>query len=130
MGNHENVGLLRRGYEAFAAGDMATIDTLFADDIVWHTTGAGPLSGDYKGKEAVFGFFGKLLESTGGQLEQDIHDVLANDEHGVVILTTRAKREGRSLDERGVHVFHLSAGKVTEFWGLAENPAAGDAFFS
>ena len=34
MGARENAALIRRGYAAFSAGDMATLTELFADDIV------------------------------------------------------------------------------------------------
>jgi ketosteroid isomerase-like protein len=96
MEEHPNVDLMRRGYAAFGAGDMATVGELFADDIVWHSTGAGPLSGDYRGKEAVFGFFGKLMEMA--TLRQDIHDIVANDEHAVVLIKGHAERpDGRAL---------------------------------
>jgi ketosteroid isomerase-like protein len=33
---HPNEDLLRRGYEAFAAGDINTVLAIFSDDIAWH----------------------------------------------------------------------------------------------
>ena len=63
---HANVQVARRGYEAFSRGDMATVRELLADDVEWHVGGNNPISGDYKGKDAVFGFFGKLMELTAG----------------------------------------------------------------
>ena len=57
MADHPNLELLRRGYAAYGSGDMDTINELFADDVVWHVAGRNPLSGDYNGKEQVFGFF-------------------------------------------------------------------------
>ena len=59
MTEHPNVELTRRGYEAFAKGDMATLSELLADDVTWHVDGAGPLSGTYHGRVEVFGFFGR-----------------------------------------------------------------------
>ena len=44
MTEHPNVELARRGYEAFAKGDLATLTELLADDVVWHVQGGGPLS--------------------------------------------------------------------------------------
>lgn len=46
----------RRADKAFSAGDMTTVRELTAEDTVWHILGRSPLAGDYKGKEAVFGF--------------------------------------------------------------------------
>lgn len=60
MADHPNLELLRRGYAAYGAGDMDTINELLADDVVWHVAGRSPIAGDYSGKEQVFGLFGKL----------------------------------------------------------------------
>ena len=60
MGTAENVELVRRGYEAFNAGDMATLSELFAEDAVWHVAGNGVLSGTKQGRDAVLAYFGEL----------------------------------------------------------------------
>jgi ketosteroid isomerase-like protein len=127
---HPNEELTRRGYAAFAAGDMATLNDLFADDIIWHVSGRGPFAGDYKGKEAVFEMFGRLAQETSGNFRIEIHDLLANDEHAVALITTTGEHEGKSLNERGVGIFHVRGGKVTESWGFTEDQYAADEFFS
>ena len=53
MTEHSNVELTRRGYEAFAKGDLATLTELLADDVVWHVQGVGPLNGNYHGRDEV-----------------------------------------------------------------------------
>ena len=131
MADHPNVELLRKGYAAFAAGDMATVENIFADDIVWHAPGNNPISGDFKGKEQVFGLFAKLMELTGGTFRQEIHDIVANDEHAVVLAENGAQRpDGRSWQGRAAHVWHVANGKCTEYWLFADDQAAADAFFS
>jgi ketosteroid isomerase-like protein len=127
---HPNEELVRRGYEAFAKGDLQTLNGLFADDIVWHTPGRNPIAGDHKGKDQVFGLFGKVAELSGGTFGLDIHDVLADDEHAVVLATAHGEREGKSIHDNQVHVFHVSNGKVTEFWGHAGDLYAVDEFWS
>src|SRR2546428_7653130 len=82
---HPNVELLQKGYDAFEKGDLDTLRELFAADIVFHTTGHSPLAGDYRGQDEVFGFFGKLVELTGGTFKIERHAVLADDEHGAVL---------------------------------------------
>ncbi len=67
---HPNEDLVRSGYAAFATGDMATLDELFADDIAWHAPGRNQLSGDYVGKEAVFGDVGEDRRAH----RRDVHD--------------------------------------------------------
>jgi len=130
MTDQTNLEAAQTAYAAFGAGDMATLSDLFADDIVWHSGGDNILSGDYVGKEAVFGLFGQLLQETGGSFKNDIHDILANNEHGVALVTSTATRGGKTLDSRAVHVFHMSDGKLIEFWNFPEEPAQIDDFWA
>jgi ketosteroid isomerase-like protein len=127
---HPNEDRMRKGYEAFAAGDFAALGELLDDNVVWHTPGNSFLSGDYEGKAAVFEFFGKLMEATGGTFRLELHDVLANDEHGVALAVATGQREGKSLEDRQVQVFHLRGGKVTESWNHPGDQAAVDDFLS
>jgi uncharacterized protein len=126
---HPNEELVRKGYEAFQKADMETVRSLFADDIVWHVGGRSPLAGDYRGPEEVLGFLGRTMEMTGGSFSLEIHDLLANEEHGIALVVARGQRDGRSLDDRQVHVLHLSDGKVTEFWGHPGDQYATDEFW-
>lgn len=130
MAEHPNVELLRRGYEAYSSGDMDTINALFADDISWHVSGRNQLSGDYSGKNEVFAFFGKLMELSGGTSRLEVHDLLANDEHGVALVTGSATRDGRDFSGHDVHVFHLREGRVVEFWDTPVNQGEADEFWS
>ena len=76
---HPNEDLLRQGYQAFATDDIDTVLSLFAQDIVWHMAGTSQLAGDYRGHQQVVGFFGRIMELSGGTFRLDIHDVLAVD---------------------------------------------------
>jgi len=127
---HPNEELLRRGYEAFGAGDMDTLNELFADDIVWHVGGRSPLAGDYEGKDAVFAFFAKTMEMTGGTFRIEVHDILANDDHGVAMVVARGEREGKTLEDRGVQVLHVRDGMATESWFHPGDTYAVDEFWS
>lgn len=127
---HPNEDLVRKGYQAFLSGDMATLDGLFADDIVWHVPGHNILSGDFRGKQEVFGEFQKLGELVGSSFSLDIHAVLADDEHAVVLARATAEREGRRLDDNSVQVFHVKDGKVTEQWLYPGDQSATDEFWS
>jgi ketosteroid isomerase-like protein len=127
---HPNEDLLRRGYAAFATADLDTVFGMFADDMVWHSGGNNQLAGDFRGHEAIMGFFGQLIEVTGGTFTLDIHDVLANDTHGVVLVTARAERDGQPVVVREANIWHLSDGKATEFWAFPEDSAAFDKMFA
>jgi ketosteroid isomerase-like protein len=130
MTDHPNLDSARAGYAAFAAGDMAALNDAISDDIVWHSGGSNILSGDYVGKPAVFEFFGRIAEETGGSFTNDIHDMLANDDHGVALVNQAATRGGKTLAAKSIHVFHMKDGKMTEFWAYPEKQEAFDEFWS
>lgn len=131
MSEHPNLQQMRKGYEAFRNGDMATMNDLFSDDIVWHQPGSSPLSGDYKGKEEVFGLFGRLVQETNGTFKVEVEDMFANDHRGVALQHISADRAGKHLDNYSANVFSYdSEGKVTEVWGMATDTTAGDDFFA
>ena len=125
---HPNEQLIRSGYAAFAAGDMTTLREIFAADAVWHAPGHSVLAGDHRGIDAILGFFGQTMELTGGTFRAELHDVVAGDEHGVGLHTSRAERQGRTLQDRSVLVFHLRDGKATEVWQYVEDPDTFDQF--
>lgn len=127
---HPNEDLARRGFEAFATGDMATLNELFADDIVWHSPGRNQLAGTYHGKEQVFAQFQKVAEMTGGTFKVDLHALLADDEHVVALTRARGEREGMTLDDNTVQVFHVKDGKVTESWLHPGDAESSDKFWS
>lgn len=131
MAEHPNVGLIRRGYEAFAQGDMAALSELFASDVLWHEAGQGfALAGDYKGQEAVFTLFGQLVQLTGGQFEVRLEECIADDRQAVAIHSARARRGSRTYVAREAIVFHLLEGKVTDAWHTVPDVEAYDAFWA
>jgi ketosteroid isomerase-like protein len=130
VADHPNLENARAGYAAFSAGDMATINDLLADDIVWHSSGDNILTGDYEGKEAVLGYMATLMQETGGTFRNEVHDMLANDDHGVALVNVTAERKGRTLDTQIIHVFHMRDGKMTEFWSVGMDQSELDDFWS
>ena len=127
----DNVELMRKGYESFAKGDLDALRDLFSPDVVWHSGGDNPLTGDYKGIDEVFGLFAKLFEMTGGTFQQEVHDILANDVHAVVLSRAMASRpDGRKLDANQVAIFHVDAGRTTEVWIVPQDAEAANAFFN
>jgi uncharacterized protein len=124
---HPNVKLAREGFDAFERGDMQWMNDHISDDIVWHVGGNSKWAGEYKGKEKVLDLFARQTQAIGGQPDADIHDILGNDDHVVVLGTARATaKDGSTAEWKYVNVFHFKDGKTTEVWGLAENDAAVD----
>jgi uncharacterized protein len=125
----ENAATVRRGYELFNSGNLEGLRQIFAEDVVWHAGGRGRLSGDKRGRDAAFAYFGQLGQETGGTFRAELHDIVANDEH-VVGLHTNTARRGKSLNVKEVLVFHLRNGKVVEAWEHYEDRQTWDEFFA
>ncbi|MDN5795770.1 MAG: nuclear transport factor 2 family protein [Intrasporangium sp.] len=126
MAEHPNVALIRRGYAAFATGDLATLDDLLAEDLVWHEPGRNLLSGDYRGRDSVFGLFGKVGEVTQGTFRLEVGEVYADDEHGIAVVTVSTTRDGRFVEHTHANLFRLRDGKVVEYWVVADDQDAAD----
>jgi ketosteroid isomerase-like protein len=128
--SHPNEDLYRKGFEAFQKGNTEALKDHFADDIVWHVAGRSPFAGDYKGRGEVMALFGRQMEATGGTLKLELHDLFANDEHAVALVRTTAERNGKTLDDAGVHVVHIRDGKLAESWFHAMDQYTVDEFFA
>ena len=110
---------------------MPTIERILADDVKWHAPGRGRNAGTREGKAELYAAMGQLAELTGGTLEAEIHDVLANEHHAVVIQITRGTRPGFApLEDREVTVFRIAGGQVAEVWEHPGDLYGMDQFFA
>lgn len=128
---NENIERARRGYAAFDNGDLDTIRELLDPNIVWHVSGRSRFARDYHGIDDVFGnFFAPIMTETGGTLKNEVHDILASDDHVVVLFTQRAERQGKKIEVRFVNVEHVRDGRVTESWFFTDDAYSLDDFYS
>ena len=129
MTEHPNAALIRRGYQAFNTGDMSFFVEVYADDVIEHQPGTNILSGDYKGRDAVLGFYGRLAQETGLTFRAELEYVAANDERVVTVHHSTAQRNGKALDCRTSLLFEFRDGKVVDVDTLDEDPQAWEEFF-
>lgn len=130
MSEHPNAILIRKGYQAFNTGDVATLMELFDEDVVEHQPGNNVMSGEYKGRDAVLGFYGRLAQETNGTFRAELERVLANDTRVVTVHHSTAERNGKRLDCRTSLVFQLRDGKAVDIDTCDEDPSAWDEFFA
>ena len=121
---HPDAEIVRGAYEALNRGDVEAFMDAFAEDAVWH--GAGQ---SLQGRERIGALVAGMREAAGGTLRIDLHDVLATDDHVVVLQVTRAERAGRTLSDRVAYVYHLEGGKITEAF-FTGDPRVQDEFWS
>jgi ketosteroid isomerase-like protein len=123
-------GLQARARGKFDDADMAILNDVFADDVVWHSTGRGAIQQDLKGKEAVLGAWREVAERSGDSFVLEPGSVYGDDYHVVGISRISAKRDDRTLDMGEVEVFHMTPdGKISDFWGIAEDEDVLAAFW-
>jgi uncharacterized protein len=128
---HPNEDMVREGFAAFGRGDMDALrKQILTDDVRWHNPGRSPVSGDYEGIEQVLQYFAQVVGLTGGTFSLELHDVLANDEHAVALVTVRGERAGKQLADNEVLTYHIRDGKVSEVWVHTTDLYAADEFFS
>ena len=127
---HPNEVLVRESFAAFGRGDVAAAQKYWTDDIRYHVPGRGPTAGDYQGQEQMVGQITRYAELTGGTFSGELHDALANDEHGVAMITVRAERAGRQLNDNTVVVYHFRDGKISEVWTHFTDSYTNDEFWS
>jgi ketosteroid isomerase-like protein len=128
MDEHPNAAVIRSAYEAMGKGDIASFTAVLDDDIVWHESTPG-MEGDYRGRDDVLAFLGSVFQA-GMEMDISVHDILANDDHAVILHETSVTQDGRTLAARYCDVYHLRDGKITEHWHLSVNPKADEAFFA
>jgi len=124
MGATENLATARAVTAAFESGDMAKLDELMADDIVWHEIGRAE---PRRGKDALRAFGPGTADYT---IEGKTHDILASDDHAVTLIEATATRAGRTFTYRTAEIYHIRDGKVTERWAFSDDTAAIAAFFA
>jgi ketosteroid isomerase-like protein len=113
---HPNADLIRKGYEF---GEMV------ADDATWHWPAPG---GDVLGKEAVVAMLTEPMPE-GMSWQSAIHAVLADDEHAVALIKNTVVRNGETIQNDVIQVYHVADGKVTEAWVAPVDPAAFATLF-
>jgi uncharacterized protein len=127
---HPNEALLRREYEARAAGDDSGLAHVFANGIVWHVPGRNEVAGEYRGLDQVMEDVRRRRELAAGTFEITVHDVLANDGHGLVITTGRATRNGITSEWRAHGLYRFSDRRIAECWVLPEDQDEFDRIWS
>lgn len=129
MNEHPNAAALRSAYEKIAKGDLSFLADLDTD-INWHESTAG-IEGDYRGLDQAAALMGRIFEETGVQVtDLTIPDILASDDHAVILHQDTLTRQGRSHLAQYIDVYHMRNGKATEHWHLAVAPKADAEFFA
>ena len=130
MSRTDNEAVVRRIFDAFARKDGFALRDLFAADAVWAVPGDSVMGGEYRGREAIFRFLGRLPKETGGTYASRLVDVLASDERAAALYRASGERHGRRLDLDQVLLFRFDDGLVVDVLALPSDPSAFEEFWA
>ncbi|MGW3418916.1 nuclear transport factor 2 family protein [Streptomyces phaeochromogenes] len=131
MAEHPHAMLVRKGYEAFTRGDMDTLRGMMSSDATHHTPGSHPLSGDFKGQDAIIEMYGRLFEETAGTMNVELQHILVDGRgHAVAVHRVSAERKGRRIDQSGCIIFRIMGDKITDLDECVENMEESNDFWS
>lgn len=120
---------VRNAYQALNSGDMAVVESILSNDIVWHVRGWGPLTGDYTGKAAVMEMVRRFVALTEGSSLPEVESFL-EDGNRVVTVMSNTVEKPHPLKSKHVDIWDLKDGKVVEYWGIQADQEAGALAFS
>jgi ketosteroid isomerase-like protein len=126
MADHPNAALVREIAEKSERdGDMTAAFENLADDIVWHEIGSDE---PIRGKQALMERFSGMTAD--GSIKTETHDVVANDDHTIQLVTATATMGDKELVYRTAEIYHIRDGKVTERWAFSDDTERINRFFS
>jgi ketosteroid isomerase-like protein len=105
VSEQENKELIKKGFAAFAAGDVQSVMDLFDDDVEWVQPGASAVSGTYHGKAEIMEYMGRLAERS---LSVNLKRLIA--EGDTVVAITEVTVDGQTGED--ADVFTIRNGKT------------------
>ena len=115
--------LIKRGYEAWNAGDRSWVLEHLSPDVEWVTPPTDPEPGHYRGHDEVIAFWDQWRAAV-GQLEFEIQELIEALPH-VLVITKRSgtgAHSGLSVSDEVCQVFTFEGDvcvKVQEFYDRA-----------
>ena len=125
MTDHPNAAKLREASEAMEqSGDLMSQMKMLDDDVVWHEIGREE---PIRGKQALIERFSGMPE--GASIKTETHDIVANDEHAIQLVTATATMGDQELVYRTAEIYHMREGKITERWAFSDDTDRINRFF-
>jgi len=132
MNEDINVKSVKDAYMAFQDRNIPALLRCLTDDVQWFEVGPQdviPTAGLRKGRKQVEDFC-STLEATGDVQSFRPQNFIAQGDMVVVLgeLTSRVRSTGSVINSPWVHVFKVSAGKISEFRSFYDSAAAVTAY--
>jgi hypothetical protein len=124
--DHPNVAIIKRYYDAYGKGDIATVREIFAPNIVWRIPGHHPLAGEKHGVDEVLAFFQQLGKA---KFKAEVLFLGGNDNYVVDIHRGWSNLGKDDIDELWGFLFRIQNGRIVEAVNFPGNQHLADAFF-
>jgi uncharacterized protein len=107
---------LARQRAMYAGGAVGPVEELLAHDVVWHVPGTSPIAGEYRGREAVLGYFRRRRKLAGGAIEITKHGEAHHEEALVQLADGRAVIGGEEVSWQTAGMYRVAGGRIAEAW--------------
>jgi len=111
---HPSELMLRDVYAKFAQGDLPAFLDACTDDVTFTVPGNTPGSGNFT-KSSFVDWISGVLGQTNGTFREDVLDVFANDDHGLLLLHHEFDRDGAHRTYETAHVVELRDGRISSW---------------
>lgn len=130
MGDHPNVELARRAWDAISRGDAESLRATLSDDVVWRATARNtPWAGVYRGPDAVVDMLARVGEVS-DFFTAALLDVLVSDERALFVFHATFRRRGRIAELDYLLLGRVRDGRFAELWTAPLDPATIESFWS
>jgi len=121
--------LAGRAWQAVSSGDVAAVEALCSEQIVWHASGRGSHAGDHHGREGVLAYLAGVGEDV-LRFDASLEDVLIGDHTAAILLRASGRRDARALDALYVVLLRFEGDRIAEVWSIPQDQHAVDAFWA
>jgi ketosteroid isomerase-like protein len=126
---HPHAMLAKVAWEAVSVGDADALSEICSEDVVWHASGRGKLSGVYRGQTAVFGYLASVGEEA-ERFDSTLEDILVGSRFISVLMTVSGTRGDRELDTNYVLIFRVEDAHIAEIWAVPREQHVVEAFWA
>jgi YbgC/YbaW family acyl-CoA thioester hydrolase len=107
---------LARQRAMYAGGEVAPVEELLSEDVVWHVPGTSPIAGDYRGRDAVTEYFRVRRALAGGTIQVTKAGEVSHEEALVQLADGRAPLGGKDVVWRTAGVYRVADSRIAEAW--------------
>ena len=113
---HPNAKLLEKFYAQFLKGEIAEALSACDDKITFQVMGKSKVAGKYNKQTYVSEFLPRLAELSNGTFSLEVHDIMASDQHAVVLVSEFVTRSTEKVQLRAAHVWRIENGKPVAWY--------------